>query len=237
VVPDSPAGQDQVVRVRALAPPGASVRVYGQAATLHDFAHGLKTRTPIMLAIIVSVMFVVLFGAFRSAVLPVKASVMTALSLTASFGALVFVFQDGRLQHLLGYEALGTIDATLPVVMFAVVFGLSMDYEVLILGRMREHWLATHDNRGSVVDGLAHSGRIVTRAALLMIVVFSAFAAAPVLYVKALGLGMSLAILLDATVVRMLLVPSTMALLGHWNWWAPPLPRFRKRKPLELHPT
>jgi RND superfamily putative drug exporter len=222
--PDSPLGQSQVARVRTLAPPsGATVALFGQAAALHDFATGVRARAPLMLAVVAAAMFVVLLFAFRSLILPLKAMLMTALSLTASFGALVFVFQDGRLEQLLAYRSLGTIDATLPVVMFAVVFGLSMDYEVLILLRMRERWLATHDNRAAVLDGLERTGRLVTRAALLMVVVFSAFAAAPVIYVKALGLGLALAVLLDASVVRMLLVPAAMALLGRWNWWSPRL--------------
>jgi RND superfamily putative drug exporter len=154
-------------------------------------------------------------------VLPLEAMAMTTLSLTASFGAIVFIFQEGRLQRLLRYEAIGATDVTLPVVMFAVVFGLSMDYEVLILGRIREAWLRTRDNRRAIVEGLAHTGRLVTSAAVLMILVFSAFATAPVIYVKALGLGMALAVALDATIVRMLLVPATMALLGRYNWWSP----------------
>jgi RND superfamily putative drug exporter len=173
-------------------------------------------------------MFVVLFFAFRTVVLPLKAMLMTALSLTASFGAIVFIFQDGRLQKLLGFEAVGTIDATLPVVMFAVVFGLSMDYEVLIIGRIREAWLRTGDNRAAVVEGLTQTGRLVTGAAAVMMVVFSAFAAASVLFVKALGFGMALAVALDATVVRLLLVPSTMTLLGSYNWWVPKLPRLEE---------
>jgi trehalose monomycolate/heme transporter len=162
-----------------------------------------------------------LFGAFRSVILPLKAMLMTALSLTASFGALVFIFQDGRLEKLLGYESLGSIDATLPVVMFASVFGLSMDYEVLILGRIREEYLRTGENDGAIAEGLAQTGRLVTSAALLMVVVFGAFSAAPLLFVKTLGIGMALAVALDATVVRMLLVPATMRLLGKLNWWAP----------------
>jgi RND superfamily putative drug exporter len=166
-------------------------------------------------------MFAILFVAFRSLLLPLKAMVLTALSLTASFGATVFIFQDGRLQHLLGYRALGTTDASLPVVMFAVVFGLSMDYEVLIINRIREAWLVSGDNRAAIVDGLAATGRLVTGAALLMVLVFAAFATAPLVFVKALGVGMALAVALDATVVRMLLVPSTMALLGRLNWWRP----------------
>jgi RND superfamily putative drug exporter len=224
--PDSAASQARVRALRATPPPPKSrVLVYGQAATLYDFATGLKTRAPFMLLVVVVAMFVVLYFAFRSAILPIKAMLMTALSLTASFGATVFVFQDGRLQRLLGYHSLGTTEVTLPVVMFAVVFGLSMDYEVLILNRIREAWLKSGNNNAAIVDGLARTGRLVTSAALVMVVVFSAFAAAPMVFMKALGMGMALAVALDASVVRLLLVPSTMALLGRLNWWSPRLPR------------
>ena len=174
-----------------------------------------------MVTVVCAAMFAILFVAFRSLVLPLKAMLLTALSLTASFGATVYIFQDGRLQRLFGYRALGTTDASLPVVMFAVVFGLSMDYEVLILSRIREAWKASGDNRAAIVEGVAQTGRLVTGAALLMVVVFAAFATAPLVFVKALGVGMALAVALDATVVRMLLVPSTMALLGRLNWWRP----------------
>jgi uncharacterized membrane protein YdfJ with MMPL/SSD domain len=219
---DSAATQTLVQTIRRLSPPprGRSL-VYGRAAAVLDFVSNLKSRAPLMLAFVAVSMFIVLLVAFRSVVLPVKAMLMTALSLTASFGAMVFIFQDGRLQRLLRYEALGTIDASLPVVMFAVVFGLSMDYEVLILGRIREAYLSTHRNRAAVVTGLGQTGRLVNGAALLMVVVFAAFGAAPVLYVKALGLGLALAVALDAAVVRTLLVPSTMTLLGRLNWWLP----------------
>jgi len=220
--PESAQSSQEVDALRALAAPGGSrLLVYGAPAVEQDFVSSLKARAPWMLAIIGVAMFVALYAAFRSVVLPLKAMIMSALSLTASFGAIVFVFQDGRLSRLLAYEALGTIDATLPVVMFAIVFGLSMDYEVLILGRIREEYLRTRQNGLAIAEGLAHTGRLVTGAALLMVVVFAAFGAAPVLYVKALGLGMALAVALDATVVRMLLVPSTMALLGWLNWWSP----------------
>ncbi len=229
--PDSPEAQ---ALVRALAqeppPPDATVRLYGQAAALHDFAAGLRARAHWMLAVVGVTMFIVLFFAFRTIALPLKAMLMTALSLTASFGAIVFIFQDGRWQSLLGYEAVGTIDATLPVVMFAVVFGLSMDYEVFIIGRIREVWLRTGDNREAIVEGLTKTGRLVTGAAAIMAVVFSAFAAASVLFVKALGFGMALAVILDATVVRLLLVPSTMTLLGRLNWWSPSLPRLHSSR-------
>ncbi|MGZ3442194.1 MAG: MMPL family transporter, partial [Polyangia bacterium] len=223
--PDSPEAQRLVGAIQALSPPvGGQVLIYGQAAALHDFAAGLRARAHWMLAAVAAVMFVVLFFAFRTVVLPIKAMLMTALSLTASFGAIVFIFQDGRLQSLLRYEAVGTIDAALPVVMFAVVFGLSMDYEVFIIGRIREAWLRTGDNRASIVEGLEQTGRQVTGAAAIMMVVFLAFAVASVLFVKSLGFGMALAVILDATVVRLLLVPSTMTLLGRLNWWAPSPP-------------
>jgi RND superfamily putative drug exporter len=218
--PDSPEGQALVRAVRAVAaPPGGRVLVYGQAAALRDFADSLTHRAPIMLLFVAVAMFAVLYRAFGSAVLPLKAMAMTALSLTASFGAIVYIFQDGRLQGLLRYEARGTIDATLPIVMFAVVFGLSMDYEVVILSRIREAYRHTRDNDAAIVAGLEQTGGLITGAAALMIVVFSAFATAPVVFVKAVGLGMALAVALDASIVRLLLVPSAMGLLGRLNWW------------------
>src|SRR5262249_41686860 len=158
-----------------------------------DFVTALRTHVPWMLAFVGVSMFVILFIAFRSVVLPIEAVVMTTLSLTASFGASVFIFQDGRLERLLRYTSLRTTEATLPVVMFAVIFGLSMDYEVLILNRIRECWLKSGDNNRAIVAGITHTGRLVTGAALLMLAVFSAFAAAPLTFVKALGLGMGLA--------------------------------------------
>jgi uncharacterized membrane protein YdfJ with MMPL/SSD domain len=225
VVPSAGGEARARARVQALRrvrpPAGGQALLFGPAATLDDFARSTRSRVPWMLAVVGVSMFVILFIAFQSLVLPLKAMLMTALSLTASFGAVVFIFQDGRLQRLLGYRALGTTDASLPVVMFAVVFGLSMDYEVLILSRIREAWLAGCDNRVAVVEGVAQTGRLVTGAALIMVVVFAALSSAPLVFVKALGVGMALAVALDATVVRMLLVPSTMALLGRLNWWRP----------------
>jgi RND superfamily putative drug exporter len=220
--PDASASRDRVRALRAVPPPpGAHALMGGPAATLSDFLVSLRTRVPFMLMLVGAAMFAILFAAFRSLVQPVNAMVLTALSLTASFGAAVFIFQDGRFERLLRYQTLGTTEATLPIVMFAVIFGLSMDYEVLILSRIREAWLRSGDNDRAIVEGLTQTGRLVTGAALLMGVVFSAFAAAPLTFVKGLGLGMALAVALDATVVRMLLVPSTMALLGKVNWWSP----------------
>jgi RND superfamily putative drug exporter len=229
--PDASFSHVRVDALRAIPPPPkARVLVGGQAATLVDFVSALRTHVPFMLALVGTAMFVILFLAFHSLVLPLEAMVMTTLSLTASFGASVFIFQDGRLERLLHYQSLGTTEATLPVVMFAVIFGLSMDYEVLILSRIRECRLSGCDDNQAIVEGLTRTGRLVTGAALLMLAVFSAFAAAPLTFVKALGLGMALAVALDATVVRMLLVPSTMALLGRANWWSPNVRRARLRR-------
>ena len=146
---------------------------------------------------------------------------MNTLSIVASFGALVWIFQDGNLSALLGFQPLGFVETTQPVILFCVLFGLSMDYEVFLLSRMKEVWDRTGDNQEAVARGLERSGRIVTSAALIVVVVAGSFAFADIVLIKALGIGMALAVALDATVVRALLVPATMRLLGHWNWWVP----------------
>ena len=165
--------------------------------------------------------YIVLFVLLRSVVLPIKALVMNTLSIVASFGALVWIFQDGNLSGPLGFQPLGFVETTQPVILFCVLFGLSMDYEVFLLSRMKEVWDRTHDNQEAVARGLERSGRIVTSAALIVVVVAASFAFADIVLIKALGIGMALAVALDATVVRALLVPATMRLLGKWNWWAP----------------
>jgi RND superfamily putative drug exporter len=146
---------------------------------------------------------------------------MNLLSLAASFGFLVWAFQDGHLARILAFEPPGGIDPTIPVIMFAVVFGLSMDYEIFLLSRIQEEFRKHGDNRRSIANGLAHTGRIVSSAAAILIVVIGAFATGFLLYVKEVGVGVAAAILLDVTVVRALLVPATMRLMGRWNWWAP----------------
>jgi RND superfamily putative drug exporter len=153
--------------------------------------------------------------------LPLKALAMNSLSILASFGALVWIFQDGNLSLLFGTRPLGFVETTQPVILFCVLFGLSMDYEVFLLSRMRESWEATRDNPTAVAHGLERSGRIVTSAALIVIVVAGSFAFADIVLIKALGVGIAIAVALDATVVRALLVPATMRLLGRWNWWLP----------------
>ena len=165
--------------------------------------------------------YLVLFLLLRSVILPLKALAMNTLSITASFGALVWIFQDGNLSALLGTQPLGFVETTQPVILFCVLFGLSMDYEVFLLTRMRETWDRTGDNRAAVAHGLERSGRIVTSAALIVVLVASSFAFADIVLIKALGLGIAIAVALDATIVRALLVPATMRLLGHWNWWLP----------------
>jgi RND superfamily putative drug exporter len=203
------------------APPGMTVLVGGGAADVEDVVGGIGADFPRTALFILVTTYLVLFLLLRSVVLPIKAVVMNSLSILASFGALVWIFQDGNLSTLLGTRPLGFVETTQPVILFCVLFGLSMDYEVFLLTRMRESWDADHDNRAAVAHGLERSGRIVTSAALIVVVVAGSFAFADIVLIKALGLGIAIAVALDATVVRALLVPATMRLLGKWNWWLP----------------
>lgn len=210
----------QVRTLRALDVDGHHLRVAGAPAVLVDLLDRLGSRAPFALGFVGVAMFFVLAWAFRSVVVPLKAIVMNCLSMTASFGALVFVFQDGRFSHVLNYEPPHFTDATTPLVMFCLVFGLSMDYEVLLLGRVREEAIKNGGNtEDAVAVGLQRTGRTITSAALLLIVVVGAFGFSQVLTMKQLGLGIALSVLLDATVVRAVLVPATMKLLGNLNWW------------------
>ncbi len=212
----------QVTALRAVTPPpGTHVLVGGQSAWVLDVRHALRAHTPSMVAFIAVTMALVLFFVFGSVVLPLKAIVMNLLSLTASFGAIVWVFQDGRLSSLFSYEPLGTTESSVPVLMFAIVFGLSMDYEVLLLSRVREEYVKGGDNGRAVSRGLARTGRLITSAALLLVVVVMCFATSHLVLIKTLAVGIAVAVFLDAAVVRTLLVPATMHLLGDWNWWAP----------------
>jgi RND superfamily putative drug exporter len=212
------------------APDGAEVLVGGRAADLRDLLASLGSTLPWMGLFVVGVTLVLLFLAFGSVVLPVKAIAMNVLSLSASFGALVWIFQDGHLSSALGFTSTGAIEATQPILMLAMAFGLSMDYEVFLLSRVREQWDRTGDNAVAVATGLQRTGRIITSAALLLVVVIGAFSTSGIVFIKMIGVGMVIAILVDATVVRALLVPATMRLLGRGNWWAPaPLARFWSR--------
>jgi uncharacterized membrane protein YdfJ with MMPL/SSD domain len=173
---------------------------------------------------------VILFLLFGSVIISIKAVLMTLLSITASFGALVWIFQQGNLAEVLDFTPLGYTIAGNPIIMFSVLFGLSMDYEVLLLSRIQEAYRRTGDNRASVAEGLAKTAGVITGAALIMVTVFAAFALAEVITIKSIGVGMAIAVALDATIIRVLLVPATMRLMGDWNWWAPgPLGRLADR--------
>ena len=197
------------------------VEVTGDAAELVDYESALSSRLPAAIGLMALATFVLLFLFTGSVVVPAKALVMNVLSLGAGFGALVFVFQEGHLGALVGTEALGSLSVTTPVLVFAIAFGLSMDYEVFLLGRIAEEWRRTGDSDRAVAYGLQRTGRTVTAAALLMSVVFAGFVAGGFSPVKQVGLGLVMVILVDATLVRMLLMPSVMSLMGRFNWWAP----------------
>ncbi len=229
--PQSGEARDLVQDIRAVEPPGdATTLVGGETAALLDQLESLGDTLPWMGLTVAASMFVLLFLAFGSVVLPIKAMAMNLVSITASFGVIVWIFQDGNLSGLLGFTSTGAVDATQPILMLAILFGLSMDYEVFLLSRVREQWDRTHDNTEAVATGLQHTGRIITSAALLLIVVIGAFATSGITFIKMIGVGMIVAIFIDATLVRALLVPATMRLLGQANWWAPgPLRRLWER--------
>ncbi|MBO0793922.1 MAG: MMPL family transporter, partial [Ktedonobacteraceae bacterium] len=200
---------------------GINVLVGGGSAGNIDYVNSLYEDFPIAIAIVFGVTFVVLLLLFRSLVLPLKAILMNTLSILASYGALVVIFQNGFLHQWLGFSPLGFVEASSPILLFCSLFGLSMDYEVFLLSRVQETFWQTGDNTRSVALGLQRSGGIITSAAVIVVVVSACFATADMILVKALGLGMALAVILDATLVRGLLVPATMRLLGKWNWWLP----------------
>jgi RND superfamily putative drug exporter len=230
----SDASEAQLDALRAVSPPdGRPVQLTGVAQINHDSAAAITSRLPAVLGVIAAITFVLLFLLTGSVVLPLKALVLNVLSLTAAFGALVWIFQDGHLGAL-GTTPTGTLVSNLPVLLFCIAFGLSMDYEVFLVSRIREYWLKSGktraDNDQSVALGLAKTGRVVTAAALLMSISFAALIAAQVAFMRMFGAGLTLAVLADATLVRMLLLPAFMHVLGRWNWWAPkPLARLHER--------
>jgi RND superfamily putative drug exporter len=220
-----------VTQLRALtAPAGAQVLVGGFTAQNIDLRDSLAQRLPWMAVIVVLTTFVLLFLAFGSFVIPLKAVVMNVLSLGASFGVVTWIFQDGHLSGMLGFTSTGTVETTQPILMLAILFGLSMDYEVFLLSRIREQFERSGDSTDAVAQGLQRTGRIITNAALLLVVVIAAFSTSGITFIKLIGVGMGVAIVVDATIVRAMLVPATMRLLGRWNWWAPgPLQRWQNR--------
>jgi RND superfamily putative drug exporter len=217
------AGRATLDRVRSVAHglPGTA-RVGGPAAQNADFIDAVYSNFPLMLVLIALVTFILLVRAFRSILLPLKALVLNVLSIGAAFGVMTFVWQEGHGADLIwNYQATGAITAFIPLIVFAFLFGLSMDYEVFILSRMREEYDATGDTDEAVVRGIGLTGRLVTSAALILFLAFAALGSAPVVVVKILATGLAAGILLDATVVRALLVPATVSLFGRWNWWLP----------------
>ena len=219
--PAKPEATDLIPVIRAMDPGVGTTQVGGSAATAHDFLVSQGERAPWAVGLTLVASGLILFLLFGSLLIPVKAVIMTLLSISASFGALVWIFQDGNLSNVLAFEPLGYTIAGNPIIMFSVIFGLSMDYEVLLLSRIQEAYRRTGDNRASVAEGLARTAGVITGAALIMIVVFSAFALAEVITIKSIGVGMAIAVAVDATIIRVLLVPATMRLMGRWNWWAP----------------
>jgi RND superfamily putative drug exporter len=222
--------------VRAVDPPaGTSFLVGGLSAGQKDFISSLYGKAPFAAAFVIGVTYLILLITFRSVFIPLKAVIVNILSLTASFGAMVFVFQDGHLSGLLNFTPLGFVDATLPILMFCTIFGVSMDYEVFLLSRIREAYENGDSNTASVSKGLVATAGIITSAAAIIMVVTGAFAFTGIVLTKAIGLGLAVAVFVDATIIRILLVPATMRILGDWNWWPggrkPTFGADRKRTP------
>jgi RND superfamily putative drug exporter len=216
------AAENIIRKVRSIAVPKGFVSlVDGTTASQLDLLNNIAVVLPYALAILIATVFILLFLMTGSLLIPLKAIILNVLSLTATFGGLVWIFQDGHLQNILGFPSVGSIDATQPVLIFAIAFGLSMDYEVFLLSRIKECYDAAHNNRAAVSLGLQRTGWLITCAALLMAVVLGAFSTAKIIIVQEVGIGLTIAIIMDATLVRMLLMPATMRLLGNWNWWAP----------------
>ncbi|HET9110405.1 MAG TPA: MMPL family transporter [Ktedonobacterales bacterium] len=203
---------------------GLQVRVGGEQAVSLDFSRYLYGNFPRAIIFILVATFILLLIMFRSVLIPLKAIIMNALSVSASYGVLVMVFQWGYGQKLLGFESTGFVDSIIPILMFCILFGLSMDYEVFLLSRIQEEWLSSHNNRWAVARGLEMTGGVITNAALLFVIVTGAFTFTSLVATKEIGLGMTVAVLVDAVIIRALLVPATMRLVGRWNWWLPGRP-------------
>jgi RND superfamily putative drug exporter len=220
---------DLVRSIRSLDSP-FEIGVGGFSASFIDQRASLAEHLPAALAILIITTLLLLFAVTGSVVLPVKALLMNVLTLSAAFGLMVLVFQDGRLEGLLDFTSQGALEMTQPILLFGIAFALSTDYAIFLLTRIKEARDAGLSNTESVARGLERTGRIVTSAALLFTVAIGAFATSEIVFIKLLGLGTAVAVILDATIVRALLVPSLMAMLGEWNWWAPrPLRRLHDR--------
>jgi RND superfamily putative drug exporter len=244
VEPISGKGEVLVEDIRSLETP-FEVGVTGRSAQLVDSKDAIFAKIPLAAGMIAAVTFIVLFLMFGSILVPLKALALNMLSLSATFGAIVWVFQDGNLSGFLNFTPTGFIEVATPILMFCIAFGLSMDYEVFLLSRIKEEYDKTGDNTRAVAMGLERTGRIVTAAAALLAAVFIAFATSDIMFIKLFGVGLSLAIVMDATLIRAALVPAFMKLAGTANWWAPkPLRKIYERwgfsesgAPREVAPT
>lgn len=216
-----PETRQLVIDIRALIPPGGEFHVSGGTSEIADIIDTLYGKFPYVIAAVLGVTYISLMVLFRSVLLPLKAVLLNVLSILASYGALVFVFQEGNFSGVLNFEAMGVIEATLPILLFAIIFGLSMDYEIFLLSRVSEAYERTGDNVVAVAEGLQRSGLIITGAASILIIVASSFVLADVVVVKAIGLGLAIAVLVDVTLVRALIAPAIMRIAGPWNWWLP----------------
>ena len=219
-----PETRELVTEIRSLLPPegnGGTLHVDGGASEITDIINALYGKFPIIIAVVLIVTYLSLMLLFRSVILPLKAVLLNVLSILASYGALVFVFQQGHFSGLLNFEAMGVIEATLPILLFAIIFGLSMDYEIFLLSRVAEAYDRTGDNEVAVAEGLQKSGMIITGAAGILIVVAASFVLADVVVVKAIGLGLAIAVFVDVTLVRALVAPAIMRIAGPWNWYLP----------------
>jgi len=216
-----PETRQLVTDIRALIPTEGELHVNGGASEITDIVNALYGKFPYIIAAVLGVTYLSLLVLFRSLILPLKAVVLNVLSILASYGALVFVFQQGHFSGILNFEAMGVIEATLPILLFAIIFGLSMDYEIFLLSRVAEAYERTGDNVASVAEGLQRSGLIITGAASILIIVAGSFVLADVVIVKAIGLSLAIAVLVDVTLVRALVAPAIMRIAGPWNWWLP----------------
>ena len=230
--PVAPESKALVEDIRSMRPiDGLEFQVTGATADLMDSIKVMYQDLLKGILFVMGTIYIVLLVLFRSVLIPLKAVVMNAMSIFASYGALVYIFQQGHFQGLLGFQAEGFTEATVPILLFFVIFGLSMDYEIFLLTRIKESYDRGRDNTLSVAMGLERTGRIITSAALILVLVAASFATGDVVVVKALGVGAAIAIFLDATVVRALLVPALMRLMGDWNWWMPSLLSLSQKSP------
>ena len=200
---------------------GAEALVAGEPGGMYDYHKTTNDYRPLVFVFVLSLSFILLMVVFRSLVVPLKAIIMNLLSVGAAYGLIVLVFQKGVGAGLFGFRQVDVVEAWVPLFLFSVLFGLSMDYHVFLLGRIRERYLMSGDNSESVAFGLKTTGRIITGAALIMVAVFAGFAAGELVMFQQMGFGLAIAVLLDATIVRSVLVPATMKLLGDWNWYLP----------------